>query len=416
MLPIGFLIISKYDRKLRVRYKRLHKYENKVSEKIIDAITNVSTVLILRIQKLIFRDIMDSVNDPKHYFKKTVKINETKWFVVSIFSSISIVLILGTYIYGNYYFRTAILIGTLSALFMYSQRITQIFNNFAGQYEVMVRHKVAIDNMNEVTKFFEPKKSDKRRRLPKDWESIEIKDLNFTYKGIDIGGKKITSLKGINLKFDKGEKIAIIGESGCGKTTFLKALSGLYKPKVKKVSIDDKTKNSLQKLQNSSMLVPQEPEIFATTIRDNITMGIDQHMNHVRKFTDMATFTDIVNKLPRKWNSNIAEKGVNLSGGQKQRLALARALLAAEKRSIVLLDESTSSVDPVNEVKIYRNVFNEFKDKTIIATIHKLNLLKFFHRILLFDKGKLVADGSFKELLEKSEKFKKMWENYNEEN
>ncbi|MFW5705042.1 MAG: ABC transporter ATP-binding protein [Nanoarchaeota archaeon] len=412
MLPIGLFIISEFDKRLRIRYRKLHKYENKISEKIIDSITNVSTVLILRIQKLIFSDIMKSVSEPKEYFKKTVKINEAKWFVVSIFSSLSVVLILGTYIYGNYILGTTILIGTVSALFMYSQRITQVFGNFAAQYEVLVRHKVAIENMNEVVSFFEPKKSSKRRRLPKEWETIEIKNLNFSYKGIDVSGKKVPSIKNINFEFIKGEKIAIIGESGCGKTTFLKVLSGLYKPKIQYVSIDGKTKNSLQKLQNSSMLVPQEPEIFATTIRENITMGIDYHMNHVRKFTDMATFTDIVYKLPKKWDSNIAEKGVNLSGGQKQRLALARALLAAENRSIVLLDESTSSVDPINETKIYKNVMNEFGEKTIIATIHKLNLLKFFDRILLFEKGKIVADGNFKELLETSSQFKHMWENY----
>ena len=101
-----------------------------------------------------------------------------------------------------------------------------------------------------------------------------------------------------------------------------------------------------------------------------------------------------------------------LSGGQKQRLALARALLFAQDKEIILLDESTSSVDPENEVKIYQNVFKVFSEKTIIATIHKMNLLKYFDRIIMFDKGEVVDGGTFDELMNSNKQFKNMWEEY----
>ena len=108
----------------------------------------------------------------------------------------------------------------------------------------------------------------------------------------------------------------------------------------------------------------------------------------------------------------INEKGVNLSGGQKQRLALSRALLFSNGKEVMLFDESTSSVDPETEVKIYRNIFDCFRDKTVIASIHKMNLLKYFDRIVIFANGKIIDEGSFDELLEKNQKFQRDWREY----
>ena len=125
-------------------------------------------------------------------------------------------------------------------------------------------------------------------------------------------------------------------------------------------------------------LIPQEPEIFATTIRENITVGVDRSLKEIKKFTDLARFTVVAERLPKKFESSIVEKGVNLSGGEKQRLALARGLMACQDKSIVLLDEPTSSVDFRNEMQIYQNIFAEFKDKAIIS-IHRLHLLLFDH-------------------------------------
>ena len=103
---------------------------------------------------------------------------------------------------------------------------------------------------------------------------------------------------------------------------------------------------------------------------------------------------------------------MNLSGGEKQRLALARGLLACENKSIVLLDEPTSSVDSKTELMIYKNIFKAFKKKTIISSIHRLHLLPLFDRIYLFRGGKIIASGTLKELIKTSKEFKKRWEEY----
>jgi ABC-type multidrug transport system fused ATPase/permease subunit len=106
------------------------------------------------------------------------------------------------------------------------------------------------------------------------------------------------------------------------------------------------------------------------------------------------------------------EKGVSLSGGEKQRLALARGLLAGWSSDFIFMDEPTSSVDFINETKIYENVLSEFENKTIISTVHNLSLLKYFDEIYLFNKGKVVTYGSFEKIKEDSI-FKKLWDKYN---
>jgi len=161
-----------------------------------------------------------------------------------------------------------------------------------------------------------------------------------------------------------------------------------------------------------STLVPQEPELFSSTILENITFGIDFPEKEITEILNISKCKNFIKELPNKINSKVDEKGVNLSGGQKQRIALARALLFAKNKELILLDESTSSVDPKNEVEIYTNIFNTFKNTTIIASIHKMNLLKYFDTIVIFDKGKIVDSGNFDYLMNKNSEFKQSWENY----
>jgi ABC-type multidrug transport system fused ATPase/permease subunit len=126
----------------------------------------------------------------------------------------------------------------------------------------------------------------------------------------------------------------------------------------------------------------------------------------------MACFSDVIRRLPNKIDSNIFEKGVNLSGGEKQRLALARGLMACDDKSIILLDEPTSSVDTKNELKIFQNIFEKFKKKSIVASIHRLHLLALFEEVYFFREGKVIASGSFDELLKNSAEFNEIWQKY----
>ena len=135
-------------------------------------------------------------------------------------------------------------------------------------------------------------------------------------------------------------------------------------------------------------------------------MDISTKKEELDKAIDLAKFRKVLNRLENGLDTNVLEKGVSLSGGEKQRLAFARGILAAKSSDIVLMDEPTSSVDSLNETKIYESVFKVFKTKTIISAIHKLNLLTKFDYIYLFENGKIIAEGTLEEI-KKNAKFKR---------
>jgi ABC-type multidrug transport system fused ATPase/permease subunit len=127
---------------------------------------------------------------------------------------------------------------------------------------------------------------------------------------------------------------------------------------------------------------------------------------------ELARFTPVLQRMPHGLNTDIREKGVNLSGGEKQRLALARGILATKDSSILLLDEPTSSVDAQNELLIYKNIFREYHHKCIISSIHRLHLLDMFDKVYVLDHGKIVQQGSFRELRSQPGSFARLWEHY----
>jgi ABC-type multidrug transport system fused ATPase/permease subunit len=175
----------------------------------------------------------------------------------------------------------------------------------------------------------------------------------------------------------------------------------------------EKKISGFEKISDSISLIPQDPEIFNATIRENITIGIDYNDREIKKLTNIARFTEVVDRLPKGLESSIVEKGVNLSGGEKQRLALSRGLLVSKDKDIILLDELTSSIDFHNELAIYQNIFQTFKKQTIISAVHRLHLLRLFDTIHFFKEGKIIASGSFKELQTTSPQFKQLWDSYN---
>ena len=411
MVALTVWIILRFDKVLVRQYKELFKAENTISAKIYDAISNITTVIILRVEKLVLRSIMKRIKTPLKLFIENNKINEWKWFLVTMCSALTTFLILGTYLYGAVTTGAVIAIGTIYALYGYVEKISGLFFRFAYMYGDIVRFKTAVANAEEVAREFTDKLKAGEAELESSWKEVNIKSLNFSYhtdEGADL------HLDDVSFTIKKGEKIAFIGASGSGKTTLLKIIRGLYQPKQLEVRVDGKKmKNGFTSISPAIALIPQEPEIFATTIKENITIGVDHTLEEIQQYTDMAKFTEVVLRLPHTFDSSIVEKGVNLSGGEKQRLALARGLLACKDKSIILLDEPTSSVDFKNEMLIYENIFKSFKDKAIISSIHRLHLLPLFDTIYLFADGKLKASGSFNDLLKESKFFKVMWDSYN---
>jgi ATP-binding cassette, subfamily B, bacterial len=175
-----------------------------------------------------------------------------------------------------------------------------------------------------------------------------------------------------------------------------------------------KLQHGLSHLAKHTTLMPQDPEIFADTIRFNIAFGLESDEAQILAAVRAARFETVLDRLPSGLDTNIAENGVNLSGGEKQRLALARGFyFACDKDSdIILLDEPTSSVDTDNEKKIYNRLINLFKDKCVVSSVHKLHLAEMFDTIYVFDDGKIVESGDFNSLLINGGAFAQMWQTY----
>lgn len=406
---IAIRIIMRFDRAIIPKYRELSGFENKISAKIYDGISNISTVIILRVESLLETDIAQSILRPFELFVRTTKLNEWKWFMASIASSTTSFFVLALFAILSIQRGEAILIGTMYALYSYTQRINDIFYTFAYLYSDTVRWRTQLENSEEISKHFKKQHGSKQHKHHH-WHTCSIAGIHFSYHG-----KKSEDLHldNVSMTILRGEKIAVIGESGSGKTTFLKILRGLYTPRAVSVSLDGhRLSKGFQSMQDDIALIPQDPEIFATTIRENITMGIDHSDEDIMRYADIARFTAVIKRLPNGLDSSVVEKGVSLSGGEKQRLALARGLMASEEKSIILLDESTSSVDTHNETAIYETIFSTYEDKTIIASIHRLHLLRMFDTIHLFDHGQIIATGSFDELLTLSPLFAEMWAKY----
>jgi len=411
MVVITITTILRFDKMLVAQYHTLFKIENNISEKIYDALSNITTVVILRIEKSILRDVWKKIMSPFALFTRNSKINETKWFLVSVCNGIMTFFVLFTFIFFNFKNGGVVLLGTVYVLYGYVGRISHLFYNFAYVYGDIVKQKTAVLNSEIIAKSFKERGAIKELRLyKKDWKVISVKKLDFSYhekKGAE------QHLKNIDLVIKKGQKIAFIGHSGSGKTTMLKVMRGLYALEKGDIYLDTKElQHKFNTISQNIALIPQEPEMFATTIRENLTLGLTRNTKTIYQFLDMVNLRKTVDQMPRKLHSSVVEKGVNLSGGEKQRIALARGLMAAKDKEILLLDEPTSSVDSGNEFEIYKNIFATYSDKTIISSIHRLHLLNLFDTIYFFENGKIIASGNFDELFETSLKFRNLWEKY----
>lgn len=261
---------------------------------------------------------------------------------------------------------------------------------------------VAADRLGEILDL-EAEKTEKesRKMAPLTLAGdIQIRNLDFRY------GTRRQVLSDINLTIKKGEKVAFVGESGSGKTTLSKLLLHLYSPEKGEILINGNNIEDirLECLRERIAYIPQETFLFSGSIYDNLVLGMDDvDMDNVVEAAKLAQAHDFINELPLRYETRLEENGANLSGGQRQRLAIARAML--KKPDILILDEATSNLDSITERALDKTI-NEFsKEMTTIFIAHRLSTIKDCDRIFVMDKGKIIEQGTHKELSESGGKY-----------
>lgn len=261
---------------------------------------------------------------------------------------------------------------------------------------------VAADRLGEILDL-EAEKTDKEyhKLQPESIAGdIEIKNLKFRY-----GTRKLV-LENINIKINKGQKVAFVGESGSGKTTLSKLLLHMYSAEEGEILINGNNIEDIQieRLRERIAYIPQETFLFSGTIFENLSLGLDDAtMDDVIDASKMAQAHEFINELPLRYETMLDENGANLSGGQRQRIAIARAML--KKPDILILDEATSNLDAITERALDRTI-NEFsKDMTTIFIAHRLSTIKNCDKIFVMERGKIIESGNHKELTEYGGKY-----------
>lgn len=248
---------------------------------------------------------------------------------------------------------------------------------------------------------------DKPQKLGKIKGLIIFNEVSFSYQE---GDSEVSVFNELNLTIQPKQKLGIVGLSGAGKSTLAKLLLRFEEIQQGFISIDGINIQAVTQadLRRNVAYVPQEPLLFHDTIAENIRLAkFDADDGEISKAAEFSHALQFINSLPHGFGSVVGERGVKLSGGQKQRIAIARAVL--QDSPIIILDEATSALDSESEQVIKDSFAKIFKDKTAIVIAHRLSTLADMDRIILLHDGKVIEDGSHKQLIEKAGVYAKLW-------
>ncbi len=233
---------------------------------------------------------------------------------------------------------------------------------------------------------------------------VAFKNVTFVYS------RSKPTFQQLSITIPAGQKVGLVGFSGSGKSTFVNLILRFYELRSGEILIDNQNINAVtgNSLRQQIAMIPQDPGLFHRTLMENIRYGRDDATDaEVIHAAQLAHCHEFIEQLDEKYQALVGERGVKLSGGQRQRIAIARAIL--KNAPILILDEATSSLDSVTEKIIQKSLDQLMRNRTTIVIAHRLSTLLHMDRILVFDQGRIIEDGSTQELLHKNGHFTRLW-------
>ena len=389
IVPFLALVLNYFGEKKKKYSKLVQESLSEYTQHLNQILSGLETVKLYKqdIFKRVFRKLNEKLykREKKNRFYDTVYLNSVE--ILGYSGAIGIILYGGYRVINNEITTGEFFsfLGGLLVLVNSSQILQRGLVNLKGLSPVIDRVEFILNL---------PKSRDGKIRFEKLEKEIDYKNLY-----VEIDGKTI--LKDINLKIKQKEKIGIVGFSGSGKTTLVKLIPRIIKDyrgslKIDGIEIKDFKINSLRE---KIGYLSQEVFIFNDTVRNNLLIAkpdaTDEELINALK----KAKAEFILKRDNGLDTLLGEKGSNLSGGERQRLAIARLFLKSPE--ILIIDEGTSALDVETEDKVIREITEHFKDKTVIYITHRFSILDFVDRIVVMDKGVIVEEGSFKELINK---------------
>ena len=410
-IPITILVSSTLAKFMRKYFIRRQKLLGQLNGQIEEMVTGYKTVMAYGKEP----DAIEKFGDISDNFR-SCSISARVWGsimgpVMNFIGNLQYVLIaaVGGYLILNTDPLTgaAFTIGSVQAMLQYSKKFSHPINMIANQYSTILTALAGAERIFDILdskpEIDEGKEKVDIAALRGD---IEFKDIDFSY----VEGEKV--LKGLNLSVKAGQKVAIVGATGSGKTTIVNLLTRFYEPDSGSITVDGVDITTIPKadLRRAIAIVLQDTVLFSDTIEKNIKYGREDSTDEDMKRAAHTSHADFfIDRLPEGYATELAESGSNLSQGQRQLLSISRAVLADPR--ILILDEATSSVDTRTEMHIQKAMIALMKNRTSLVIAHRLSTIRDADMIVVLNHGRIVETGSHEELLALGGEYHKLYSN-----
>lgn len=402
LVPITGLIIYFQQEYRKANYKAREEL-SALNSMLQENISGINIVQLFRRQQFnaeVFREVNN------RYVKEVDKTIFHDSAVSATLEWISFIAIAGVLGLGGWLVLGKTLsFGALSAFILYAQRLFDPLRRFAEKFTMLQAGFTAVerisDIMNEPIEIRDPVLTGEQGKLGSTFSSSGTGEIRFEHVWFAYKQDEYV-LKDLHFTIRPGEKVALVGPTGAGKSSIIRLLCRLYEPTQGRILIDgiDIRDISQAELRRYLGVILQEGFLFAGDVKGNITLGETYSIEQVQAAAQVTNVANFIEQLPQGYNTQLRERGTNLSGGQKQLLAFARA--AIRDPSILVLDEATASLDVGTEALIQQALDRVLEKRTAIIIAHRLSTIRNVDRILVLKRGELIESGSHDELLQQN--------------